>query len=163
MRSVFDHLGYILSGTVRPELSSVDSILKSAETLADFSAGGFMNVMLQKSSTLELGYLVYEKIGNDAKAEELASFQLKFTRFPFPKSNAHRALGRILQRRGEEDAAAAHFDKASEAAHLCRCPFLALIAGKDMGGEPGEAIIATACEKMGKTRSSYVECGFLSA
>ena len=109
-----------------------------------------MNVMLQKSSTLELGYLVYEKIGNDAKAEELASFQLKFTRFPFPKSNAHRALGRILQRRGEGDAAAAHFDKASEAAHLCRCPFLALIAGKDMGGEPGEAIIATACEKMGK-------------
>ena len=50
---------------------------------------------------IELAVYVHEKLGNDAKAEEAAAFQLTFTRFHYNKSAAYRALGRI-SRRGDE-------------------------------------------------------------
>ena len=160
-RSVIDHLMFLLSGTVRPELSGVEEILKPIDELAALVAPGAIQCMFTRCSLIELAVYVHEKLGNDAKAEEAAAFQLTFTRFHYNKSAAYRALGRISKRRGDEEALAKNFDAAADFAYSSNCPFLALLAGKERGGEAGEAMIEKACEAMGKTRSYYVESGFL--
>ena len=160
---MMDHAAYLAYGAegLRPELPGVEEILKSPEQLRDWSAPGFMYMMFSRCSMLELGFRVYEKLGNDDMAEQCATFQVDFYKYKGPVASGYRALGRIAKRRGDADAAAAHFRAAADNAFLGKQPFQAVLAGKELGGEAGDATIEEACAACGKSREIYVEMGLL--
>ena len=162
LRNALDHIIFLVYGAegLRPEISSVEEILKTPEELMERSAPGFVYIIFCRCNAIELGYRVYEALGNDDMAQQCAEAQLKFNKLCGPRANAHRCLGRIAKRRGEEGAAL-HFQSAASAAVAAHQPFLGLLAGRELGGEDGDAIIDKMCSLIGKTRETYIEWGVL--
>ena len=142
-----------------PHTAGAASLVPSAERL-QFMDNNDMVYGCSWAQHLHLGARVHEKIGNDAAAEECAKTSLAFHRCLDAKVHAASTLGRCAKRRGDNDAAAQHFQQAAEFAHRGELPLLAALAGLDCGGEAGEAIISKAFGEMGKQRASFARLGF---
>ena len=128
--------------------------IMSVDEVAQLDSMGYLYTQ-GTTSSLTLTARVLEKLGDDDRAEAYAKRALEHHKRILVLCDAHCILGRIAKRRGEGGPATGHFQVAAQLGWDKQYPVASLKAGRDCGGEAGEAIIVKSLELLGKPRQAF--------